>query len=186
MYKYLLSGFLLIFILNINSVVSQTSGGSAPGGAAPVAPGGAAPGGIAPGGIGPGQAPSPLDFPQFIITPSEDLNQFENTRLKETKTEFRHGQSTLTPKIIRKSNVEVNAELEKRRAERLEALEKENAEDEQNTNTQDSAGSADNTNFNAPGTSELFRWTDKDGILHVTDDLGSVPPEYRDQAYNSK
>ncbi len=171
MYKYLLSGFLLIFILNINSVVSQTSGGSAPGGAAPV---------------GPGQAPSPLDFPQFIITPSEDLNQFENTRLKETKTEFRHGQSTLTPKIIRKSNVEVNAELEKRRAERLEALEKENAEDEQNTNTQDSAGSADNTNFNAPGTSELFRWTDKDGILHVTDDLGSVPPEYRDQAYNSK
>jgi len=175
MYKYLLSGFLLIFILNINSVVSQTSGGSAPGGAAPAAPGGGAP-----------TAPSPLDFPQFIITPGEDLDQFENTRLNRTKTEFRHGQSTLTPKIIRKSNVEVNAELEKRRAERLEALEKENAEDEQNTNTQDSAGSADNTNFNAPGTSELFRWTDKDGILHVTDDLGSVPPEYRDQAYNSK
>ena len=181
MYKYLLSGFLLIFILNINSVVSQTSGGSAPGGAAPVAPGGAAP-----GGIGPGQAPSPLDFPQFIITPSEDLDQFENSRLNRTKTHNRYGQSTLTPKIIRKSNVEVNAELEKRREERLEALEKENAEDEQNTNTQDSAGSADNTNFNAPGTSELFRWTDKDGILHVTDDLGSVPPEYRDQAYNSK
>ena len=93
--------------------------------------------------------------------------------------------------ITQKSNAEVNAEIEKRRAERLEALEKENAEDDQTADgqkpdTQDSAGSADNTNFNAPGTSALFSWTDKDGILHVTDDLYSVPPEYRDQANNSK
>jgi hypothetical protein len=169
MYKYLLSGFFLIFIFNINSVVSQTSGGGAPGAVAPT-------------------APSPGDFPPTIIFPGDDLNQFENTRLKETKTEFRQGQSTLTPKLTRKSNAEVNAEIEKRRAERLEALEKENAEaeDEQNTNTQDSAGSADNTNFDTPGTSALFSWKDKDGILHVTDDLYSVPPEYRDQAYNSK
>lgn len=169
MYKYLLSGFLLIFILNINSVVSQTTGGGAPGAVAPT-------------------APSPGDFPPTIIYPGDDLNQFENTRLKETKTDYRKGQSTLNPKITRKSNAEVNAEIEKRRAERLEALEKENAEaeDEQNTNTQDSAGSADNTNFDTPGTSALFTWKDKDGILHVTDDLYSVPPEYRDQAYNSK
>lgn len=168
MYKYLLSGFFLIFILNINSVVSQTSGG--------------APGAVAP------TAPSPGDFPPTIIYPGDDLNQFENTRLKETKTVFRQGQSTLNPKITRKSNAEVNAEIEKRRAERLEALEKENAEaeDEQNTNTQDSAGSADNTKFDTPGTSALFSWKDKEGILHVTDDLYSVPPEYRDQAYNSK
>lgn len=169
MYKYLLSGFFLIFIFNINSVVSQTSGGGAPGAVAPT-------------------APSPGDFPPTIIYPENNLNQFENTRLKETKTEFRHGQSTLNPKITRRSNAEVNAEIEKRRAERLEALEKENAEaeDEQNTDTQDSAGSADNTNYDTPGTSALFSWKDKDGILHVTDDLYSVPPEYRDQAYNSK
>ena len=169
MYKYLLSGFFLIFIFNINSVVSQTSGGGAPGAVAPT-------------------APSPGDFPPTIIYPENNLNQFENTRLKETKTEFRHGQSTLNPKITRRSNAEVNAEIEKRRAERLEALEKENAEaeDEQNTDTQDSAGSADNTNYDTPGTSALFSWKDKDGILHVTDDLYSVPPEHRDQAYNSK
>ena len=169
MYKYLLSGFFLIFIFNINSVVSQTSGGGAPGAVAPT-------------------APSPGDFPPTIIYPGDDLNQFENTRLKETKTEFRHGQSTLNPKITRRSNAEVNAEIEKRRAERLEALEKENAEaeDEQNTDTQDSAGSADNTNYDTPGKSTLFSWKDKDGILHVTDDLYSVPPEHRDQAYNSK
>ena len=172
MYKYLLSGFFLIFIFNINSVVSQTSGGGAPGAVAPT-------------------APSPGDFPPTIIYPENNLNQFENTRLKETKTKYRHGQSTINPKITRKSNAEVNAEIEKRRAERLEALEKENAEDDQTTDgqkpdTQDSAGSADNTNFNTPGTSALFSWKDKDGILHVTDDLYSVPPEYRDQAYNSK
>jgi len=168
MYKYLLSGFFLIFIFNIDSVVSQTSGGGAPGAVAPT-------------------APSPGDFPPTIIYPEYDLNQFENSSLRRTKTHNRYGQSTLNPKITQKSNAEVNAEIEKRRAERLEALEKENAEaeDEQNTNTQDSAGSADNTNFNAPGTSALFSWTDKDGILHVTDDLYSVPPEYRDQAYNN-
>ncbi|MCH6575848.1 MAG: hypothetical protein IH795_11725 [Bacteroidetes bacterium] len=168
-----MSGFFLIFIFNINSVVSQTSGGGAPGAVAPT-------------------APSPGDFPPTIIYPEDDLNQFENTRLKETKTEFRHGQSTLNPKITRKSNAEVNAEIEKRRAERLEALEKENAVDDQTTDgqkpgTQDSAGSVnDTTDFSAGGTSDLFRWTDKDGIVHVTDNLGSVPPEYRDQAYNSK
>ncbi len=171
MYKYLLSGFLLIFILNINSVLSQTTGGGAPGAVAPT-------------------APSPGDFPPTIIYPEYDLDQFENSSLRGTKTHNRYGQSTLTPKITQKSNAEVNAEIEKRRAERLEALEKENAEDDQTADgqkpdTQDSAGSADNTNFNAPGTSALFSWTDKDGILHVTDDLYSVPPEYRDQAYNN-
>jgi len=168
MCKLFISGFLLIFVINFNTVLSQTTGGGAP------------------------TAPSPLDLPQFTIMPGEDLNQFENTRLNRTKTEYRHGQSTLTPKIIRKSNAEVNAELEKRRAERLEALEKENAVDYQTTDgqkpgTQDSAGSVnDTTDFSAGGTSALFRWTDKDGIVHVTDNLGSVPPEYRDQTYNSK
>ena len=174
MYKYLLAGFLLIFAINLNTALSQTTGGGAPGGIAP--------GGIAPGGIGPGQAPSPLDFPQYTITPSEDLDQFENSRLRRTKTHNRYGQSTLNPKITQKSNAEVNAEIEKRRAERLEDNQ---TADGQKPDTQDSAGSADNTNFNAPGTSALFSWTDKDGILHVTDDLYSVPPEYRDQAYNN-
>ena len=162
----------MIFIFNINSVVSQTSGGGAPGAVAPT-------------------APSPGDFPPTIIYPEYDLNQFENSSLRSTKTHNRYGQSTLNPKITQKSNAEVNAEIEKRRAARLEALEKENAEDDQTTDgqksdTQDSAGSADNTKFDTPGTSALFSWKDKDGILHVTDDLYSVPPEYRDQAYNSK
>ncbi len=84
MYKYLLSGFFLIFILNINSVVSQTSGGGAPGAVAPT-------------------APSPGDFPPTIIYPENNLNQFENSSLNETKTKFRHGQSTLNPVIIQKS-----------------------------------------------------------------------------------
>ena len=27
----------------------------------------------------------------------------------------------------------------------------------------------------------LFQWTDKEGVVHVTDDLLNVPPEYKDQ-----
>jgi len=56
-------------------------------------------------------------IPPPIIIPKEDLDLFENSRL--------NGQSTLTPKIIRKSNVEVNAEIERSREERNNALEEE-------------------------------------------------------------
>lgn len=29
---------------------------------------------------------------------------------------------------------------------------------------------------------EWYRWEDEQGVIHITDDLGRVPPEYRDKA----
>jgi len=152
---------LIAFFISGQFVYSQAPAGGAAGTAGPAG-----------GGI-----------PPPIIIPKEDLDLFENSRL--------NGQSTLTPKIIRKSNVEVNAEIERSREERNNALEEEKTTvqtaTEEKPDIKEKASSVnDTTDFSAGGTSSLFRWTDKDGILHVTDNLGSVPPEYRDQTYNSK
>jgi len=152
---------LIAFFISGQFVYSQAPAGGAAGTAGPAG-----------GGI-----------PPPIIIPKEDLDLFENSRL--------NGQSTLTPKITQKSNVEVNAELEKRRDERNNALEEEKAAvqttTEEKPTAQDDKNSVNGTSdSSSAGSSTLFRWTDKDGNLHVTDNLGSVPPEYRDQAYNSK
>jgi len=58
MYKLFLTGFLLIFVLNINSVFSQTTGGS-------------------------GQAPSPGDFPPYILITIPAGEKSKNRKNKE-------------------------------------------------------------------------------------------------------
>ncbi len=160
---------LIAFFISGQFVYSQAPAGGAAGAAGPAG-----------GGI-----------PPPIIIPKEDLNQFENTTLRERSTNFRQGQSTLTPTTTRKSNAEVNAEIEKSRDERNNALEEEKtavqtATEEKPTAQDDKNSVKGTSDFSSAGSSTLFRWTDKDGNLHVTDNLDSVPPEYRDQAYNSK
>ena len=150
-----------------------------------------APAGGAAGTAGPagGGIPPPIRRDGIVI-PREDLNQFENSTLRERSTNFRQGQSTLNPSTTRKSNAEVNADIEKSREERNNALEEEKTTvqttTEEKPTAQDDKNSVKGTSDFSSGSSTLFRWTDKDGNLHVTDNLGSVPPEYRDQAYNSK
>ncbi len=159
---------LIAFFISGQFVYSQAPAGGAAGTAGPAG-----------GGI-----------PPPIIIPREDLNQFENSTLRERSTNFRQGQSTLNPTINRNSSVEVNAEIEKSRDERNNALEEEKTAvktaTEEKPTAQDDKNSVNGTSDSSSGSSTLFRWTDKDGNLHVTDNLGSVPPEYRDQAYNSK
>ena len=166
-HKILLTA-LIAFFISGQFVYSQAPAGGAAGTAGPAG-----------GGI-----------PPPIIIPREDLNQFENSTLRERSTNFRQGQSTLNPTINRNSNVEVNAEIEKSRDERNNALEEEKTAvktaTEEKPTAQDDKNSVNGTSDFSSGSSTLFRWTDKDGNLHVTDNLGSVPPEYRDQAYNSK
>ncbi len=176
-FKILLVGFFLFITTDAELVLSQAAGGAAA--PAPAAPAPAAP--AAPGG---GALTAPLQFPEYVVTPKEDLNQFENSKVRQTTTEYREGSSTIGISHTKKSNVEINAEIEKRRAEREEAASQEAGIDAEVTEpdavTEDYSG-----DLNVTGKSNLFKWKDKDGILHVTDDLYAVPPEYRDQALNS-
>jgi hypothetical protein len=34
----------------------------------------------------------------------------------------------------------------------------------------------------SPAFAEIYHWTDEEGVLHITDDLGKVPEEYRSKA----
>lgn len=34
----------------------------------------------------------------------------------------------------------------------------------------------------SPALAEIYHWTDEEGVLHITDDLGKVPEEYRPKA----
>ncbi|NIS09441.1 MAG: hypothetical protein GWO07_11895, partial [Candidatus Dadabacteria bacterium] len=77
---------------------------------------------------------------------------------------------------------EINAEIEKRRAERQKAREEAAAAAAEVAGTAPPAVPVDSTgDISAPGTSKLFKWKDKEGTLHVTDDPTDIPPEYRDQ-----
>ena len=167
MYKMLIAGFLLLFVGNTNLLLSQDAGGAAA--PAPVAPGG-------------GQLTAPQQFPEYIVTPSEDLNQFENTRIKKTKTDYREGQSTLTKPLSRKSNAEINAEIERRRAERQKAEQ----EAEEQADIETGAAPSDDAGLNVTGPSKLFKWKDKKGVLHVTDDPNDIPAEYREQVLGGR
>ncbi len=163
MYKIIFAALLLFFTTDAKSAFSQDAGGTA----APAAPGG-------------GALTAPQQFPEYIVTPAEDLNQFENTRVKKTKTDYRKGSSTIGTSLSKKSNAEINAEIEKRRAERQKAQE-EAAATAAAAETPPAVPPVTTGDISAPGTSKLFKWKDKEGILHVTDDPTDIPPEYKDQ-----
>lgn len=173
-FKILIVGLLLFITTDAELVLSQDAGGAA-------APAPAAPAPVAPGG---GALTAPLQFPEYVVTPKEDLNQFENSKVRKTTTEYREGSSTIGRSHTKKSNAEINAEIERRRAEREEAESQEAGIDAEVTEpdavTEDYSG-----DLNVTGKSKLFKWKDKDGILHVTDDPSAVPPEYKDQVLNS-
>ncbi|NIS09442.1 MAG: hypothetical protein GWO07_11900, partial [Candidatus Dadabacteria bacterium] len=68
MYKIIFAALLLVFTTDAKLAFSQDAGGTTAPAPAPAAPGGA--------------LTAPQQFPEYIVTPTEDLNQFENTRVK--------------------------------------------------------------------------------------------------------
>ncbi len=94
--------------------------------------------------------------------------------------------STLGEKTRRTSNIEANAYLKSKKEN------KENADSEENTE----AGTESREPLyvepvaqpRAHSASEkpIYEWTDENGTLHITNDLGQVPPEYQNQFYESE
>jgi hypothetical protein len=117
---------------------------------------------------------------------------------KSTETNYRDGTGTLGTTVERQSNIEVNEALQKQRQERMKAAEEaraknltapENTEGEGAPSAEeitpaeppqlgDSAGDLD-----TPGVrGGLFTWTDEQGVLHATNDIGQVPIKYQVEA----
>lgn len=148
--------------------------------------------------------PTPPDFPQYIVTPRDDLDPYDlSTMQKSTESGYREGTGTLGTTPEQSSNIQINEALNKSRQERLKASQKQAAEEE----AEEEAGTAAEASVQAPGQAagpqsagpqgddlstpgvrgSLFTWTDENGVLHATNDLGQVPIEYQIEALeNSK
>jgi hypothetical protein len=127
------------------------------------------------------QAPDVLqgqpDFPDYIVAPRDSLNPFGlSTMSGSTDVDYREGVGTLGTTSKRPSNLDVNSPKE--------PIPEEDA-DENSQGSEDSFIEADVVNQPPPSTSRkhqnIYRWTDEEGVLHVTNDLGSVPPKYQEQ-----
>ncbi len=157
----------------------------------------------APAAPAPPPAPVPADFPSYIVTPSEDLNPFNlSTMQKSTETNYRDGVGTLGTSLQRPSNIEVNEALQRKRQERIKAAEQSRAKNlpapegggSEGPPSEESAPSGppdlgdSARDLETPGVrGGLFTWTDDQGVLHATNDIGQVPIEYQVQALeNSK
>jgi hypothetical protein len=141
----------------------------------------------------------PADFPSYIVTPSEDLNPYDlSTMQKSTETNYREGAGTLGTSVERQSNIEVNEALEKKKQERLKAEADAKAKEAQAA-SESEAGEAmpqegtsvaeppqlgeSEKDLETPGVrSGLFTWTDEQGVLHATNDIGQVPIKYQVEA----
>lgn len=155
----------------INSLSQSTSGGTGV-----VSPNAQPPSG---GSQTPDVLQGQPDFPDYIVAPRDNLNSFGLSTMSGSKdVEYRDSVGTLGTTTKRPSNVEVNRPKEQ--------IPEEGAE-EKNQGSEDSFIQADIVN-QPPSTSRkdkqasIYRWTDEDGVLHVTNDLGTVPPKYQEQA----
>jgi hypothetical protein len=151
----------------------------------------------------PAPAPVPADFPSYIVVPSEDLNPYDlSTMQKSTETNYRDGTGTLGTSVQRSSNIAVNEALQKQRQERMKAAEEAKAKNLQAPEDTEGEGAPPAEEITAgppelgdsardldtPGVrGGLFTWTDEQGVLHATNDIGQVPIKYQVEALeNSK
>ncbi len=126
----------------------------------------------------PGTAvPSPAAFPEYTVRPTEDLNSFGLSTLGDsTEDNYREAPGTLGTSKKRLSNAEANkARIEKKKAEQEEATE---AESQENTRETINEASRPNKSATKYKKSKLITWTDEDGKVHITNDIGNVPQRY--------
>ncbi len=116
-----------------------------------------------------------------IVYPREDLDPFGYSTLGGTSgLGNREDTSTLGTDTRRKSNIEVNKPRERK------SLEEETGATEEQTETgfteSEPASELQSIGYTSPARKGgLYTWKDENGVVHVTNDLGSVPLEYQDQ-----
>lgn len=168
-YKVLfLLNSLMVLALSSNLVFAQATGG----GTGIVSPNTQAPSG---GTQNPAVLQEQPDFPNYMVYPSEDLNPFGLSTIdKSAEMDYRDDSSTLGVSSKRPSNLEVNAPREK-----LPLKEGEEAGEEEIEDIGLSSESVSSVSSGKSG--KVYTWKDDKGVLHVSNNLGSVPIEYQQQ-----
>jgi hypothetical protein len=120
---------------------------------------------------------------EYYYWPEENLDNFGLSTLGQGQ-----GGSTLGRSLKRKSNIEVNSPKEPTEGKTGEP-------GEGDTNTElfppDDSGYIDEPLTrgpppSAPRESEFYEWVDEKGNVHITNNLGDVPPEYQEEIYKRK
>lgn len=128
---------------------------------------------------------SPAQFPEYIVKPSEDLNPYGFSSLGEsTEVGYRDGAGTLSSSTIsRPSNVEVNKakeERKKQKASNNKEIETQSVGIENTVSTKPTQ-----TEYNASrkkvGNTQMIKWTDDNGVVNISNNMGAIPPKYRKQ-----
>lgn len=141
------------------------------------------------GSQSPGGGGEPVIVPQrpyeYYYWPEENLDNFGLSTLGQGQ-----GGSTLGRSLNRKSNIEVNAP--KKPAEEEDTK---NGEAGEATDTElyppDEPGLTDDSIFGAepvpsPKESEFYEWVDEKGNVHITNNLGDVPPGQQEEVYRRR
>jgi hypothetical protein len=140
-------------------------------------------------GLQPGQIVNPLYPPYF---PPQNLDNFELSTLGNKGLGERKQGSTLGVGTKQKNNEELNKPREKKETEGTAGQAGIESGVETNAGT---AGLEETPLVNSNQTNEalstsinkgsgLYTWKDKNGVVHVTNNLGSIPTEYREQTLN--
>ncbi|MGI9554228.1 MAG: DUF4124 domain-containing protein [Thermodesulfobacteriota bacterium] len=117
-------------------------------------------------------ATQPVQPPWYFYWPTENSDNFEYSEL---------GNSSLSGgnSFQRRSNVEVNKkEVQEEGITALSAPDQSASIGADIDTTGNSFGSA------VPSSSKIVKWVDDDGVVHVTNEPGTIPEKYRDQAGN--
>jgi len=127
--------------------------------------------------------------PWFYYWPQENLNPFGMSSLGENSGGMgSEAGSTLGTSSRRPSNLEVNPPRRNRQTndvipsdeELLVAPPVDAAPDE--TISNQFTGEIDSNLSPSEGSGKIYQWFDENGVLHVTNELNSVPIQYRDEA----
>ncbi|HLE26274.1 MAG TPA: DUF4124 domain-containing protein [Thermodesulfobacteriota bacterium] len=125
------------------------------------------------------------------VYPYEDLNPFGLSTLGPGDDEYNTEGSTLGTDIKRKSNLEVNQPRERKQPEATNEGETVSGGEETAVEGGEEAVEVipeESSEVLTPSplgkTSGFYKWVDKDGVLHVTDNPGSIPQEYQGQLTN--
>ena len=141
-------------------------------------------------GTGQVQTPqtNPAQFPSYIVKPSEDLNPYGLSSIGEsTEKNYRDGSGTLgTTTSNRPSNAEIKKAKEERKKQKQGAKEesvetKETSASKSNTGSSNYRSNSSNTTTSKVGKTQLIKWTDENGVVHISNNMGAIPQKYRKQ-----
>ncbi|MBI4228775.1 MAG: hypothetical protein HY693_03530 [Deltaproteobacteria bacterium] len=114
------------------------------------------------------------DVPWYYYWPDENLDPFGMSTLGN------EGGSTFGKSRERPSNLQVNPPIQEQRQDEV------NVDDlTSNIPVEDTLSSQESISIIRPSTSAkkgpIYKWVDDNGVIQVTNNLGSVPPKYLDK-----